>query len=180
MQNITLAKQMNPKPQTTAWRKEAIRNWLDRKGLQYDQKVTIPILFSISKRNVIKKEYVLEKLTRDFCNETGSEIQILRLPVGHSDLNPIELIRANVKNHVARKIKIKDVNELVLNALASVTPQHWKDTINHVIKVEDEFIKIDSADECPIVESIIINIGDTSDENSSSDTDSNTDVEFDE
>ena len=48
---------------------------------------------------------MVEVLTERYCELTGKCIVILRLPVGHSELNPIELIWAKVKIEVAKKKK---------------------------------------------------------------------------
>ena len=47
----------------------------------------------------------------------------------HCELNPIELIWAQVKRYVAFKnftFKMKDVRYLTNDALASITPDAWK------------------------------------------------------
>ena len=65
----------------------------------------------------------------------GRNIKILRLPVGHSELNPIELIWAQVKSEVARKntmFKITDVKYFMNNALQGVTGLNWSKAINNV------------------------------------------------
>ena len=49
------------------------------------------------------KKYVLEELTERLCTSTGRDGSLVRLPVGHSQLNAIELIWALVKTEVAKK-----------------------------------------------------------------------------
>ena len=44
------------------------------------------------------KKFQLQDITERYCARTGKDIQILRLPVGHSELNPVELILAQVKS----------------------------------------------------------------------------------
>ena len=61
--------------------------------------------------NVVK-EYQLESITKGYCQQTKKDIKILRLPVGHSELNAVKLIWAQVKTEVAKKnttFKIADV-----------------------------------------------------------------------
>ena len=70
----------------------------------------------------------------------------MRIPVGYSELNAIELIWAKVKTEIAKKnttFKIKDVQQLVNEALENVPPDYWKKVIAHTIKVEGSFRKID-------------------------------------
>ena len=76
-------------------------------------------------------------------------MEILRLPIGHSELNPIELIWGLTKNKVARtnfKFNLTAVKNLMSNALNDVTAKDWSSAIEHVIKVENAFRKIDFGD----------------------------------
>ena len=150
------------KAPTTSWKKDDIRTWLTKKGIQFESSDTRPILLARSKELVVPKKYVLEESTAKFCETHSKDIKILRLPVGHSELNPIELIWAQAKTEVARRnttFKISDVQELMLAALGNVTPRNWLNAINHTKKVEQEFCKLDFGDSNPIyVEDVVINI----------------------
>ena len=152
------------KKPTTAWRKQQIKDWLDTKGIQSDAKDTKVKLLNKSRAIFIPKEYVLEKITKDYCTVHKKDIVVLRLPVGHSELNAIELIWAQTKNEVSRKnvtFKLADVQELMNEALSNVTPSNWAKAIKHVEKVEDAFRKIDFPykDAEPIVDRFVINLG---------------------
>ena len=57
---------------TTQWRKAEIQEWLTSKGKIY----TKVILLSLAKEVCVRKEYVLEQITKDFCMESGRDIQI--------------------------------------------------------------------------------------------------------
>ena len=65
---------------------------------------------------------------------------VARLPPYHLDLNPIELIWANVKGYVARNnntFKMKDVSALLAEGIPRITPEVWQNAICHVTdKVE--------------------------------------------
>ena len=125
------------------------------------------MLLDIVKKIQVTKTYFIEKITQEYCSESGKNIQVIRLPIAHSELNPIELIWANVKNQVAKRnvtFKMTDVKRLVNEALANVTPENWKDAVNHTIKVEDEYWEMDFGSSCPIVEEFIININESSGE----------------
>ena len=175
------------KTPTTQWRKAEIQEWLTSKGKIYKPKDTKVILLSLAKEVFVRKEYVLERLTQDFCIESGRDIQILRLPIGHSELNPIELIWAQVKNEVARKnrdFNITGVQKLVEEALGNVTAGNWKKVIAHTHKVEAAFRRIDFGEENipPTVDRMIIEVSSLeSDEESSEDcfySDEDEDVDF--
>ena len=65
----------------------------------------------------------------------------------HCELNPIELIWAQLKLFVRRRNttgKIKDVYNLVLEAIKSITPAAWKKCVDHVLKYEEYFRQKDS------------------------------------
>lgn len=151
------------KKPTTAWRKQQIKEWLDTKGVESDQKDTKLKLLDKSKAIFVPKEYVLEKMTNEYCRIHEKDIVILRLPIGHSELNAIELIWAQTKNEVARKnvtFKLADVEKLMNEALSNVTSSNWAKAIKHVEKVEDAFRKIDfpNEDAETIVGRVIIDI----------------------
>ena len=162
------------KKPTTNWRKKQIQDWLREKGIEFrDPKDTIPILLTKSKSVNIAKEFILEKITKEYCAMSGKDIQILRLPIGHSELNPIELIWAQVKSSVASKnvtFKMKDVKDLVNNALNDITPAKWSKVEKHSIKVEKEFWKLDFGNRDP-TEKFIIDLDGDSDSDCDSDSD---------
>ena len=106
-----------------------------------------------------REESVLTQRTKFIS--TRKDIQILRLLVGHSELNPIELIWVQVKSEVARKnttFKIKDVQTLVCETLRNVTKEDWGKAIKHVIKVDDAFWEVDFGEHAPDVAKMIIDI----------------------
>ena len=100
---------------------------------------------------------------------TGHEV--LRLPVAHCELNPIELAWAQVKEHVRlhnQKFTLKEVEKLVYEGISLVTPIRWKKIIEHTRnKVEDHYWDKDGLYEL-MIEDFIINVGNTSEESSSS------------
>ena len=123
----------------------------------------------------MEKKYIIASKTAEYCDNTGKEVIVLRLPIGHSELNTIELIWAQAKGEVARKtikFNITSVKELMKTALGNVTPQNWKNAIRHVQKVEADFRKIYFGDEstAPQVETLVI-IVTCDDEDDDDDTD---------
>lgn len=92
-------------------------------------------------------------------------------------MNPIELAWSSVKHHVKmnnKTLKLPDVQNLLHEGVERVTPDMWKNCINHVIKVEDKFFEVDFiTDELLEMEStepnasqILTITGDTSDSES--------------
>lgn len=78
--------------------------------------------------------YVIDELVKK------SGRLILRLPPYHCNLNPIELVWAQVKQHVAvnnRTYSIEEVKQLLCDGIAGVTAEKWNNNcINHVIREE--------------------------------------------
>lgn len=71
---------------------------------------------------------------------------VLRLPPYHCELNPIELIWAQVKNWVARKnttFKLPDVKNLFVEAIGIVTTDNWVNAIAHVKTIEQKMWEMD-------------------------------------
>ena len=170
------------KTPNTSWRKKEIQAWLEEKKIPFVEKETIPILLSKVKALHIVKKFRLETITEEYCAKNKKDIQIQRIPVGHSELNAIELVWAKVKTEVAKKnttFKIKDVQKLVNEALENVTPDYWQKVIHHTLKVEDSFRKIDfGKTKTPTVEPVVIYLGsDSEDSTDESDDDDSGDDE---
>ena len=95
----------------------------------------------------------------ELANAHGFEV--LRSPVAHCELNPIELVWAQVKGWVTRlneTFRLADVKQLVVESLASVTPQDWHKGVEHVKTEEEAYWKADKLQE-ELVERLIIDAG---------------------
>ena len=93
----------------------------------------------------MQKKYVREELTEQFCTSTGKDNILVRLPVGHSGLDTIELIWALVKTEVAKTnttFKINDVLNLTNEALNNATSQICSSAIRHTRKIENTFCEV--------------------------------------
>ena len=100
--------------------------------------MTKPELYEIIKRN--KPEIIYK--TDEIAWQWGHTV--LRTPVRQCELNPIELIWAQVKHFVAKQnttFRMSDVKRLLTEALNSITPEKWKKCCEHVIKIEDYYQK---------------------------------------
>ena len=87
------------------------------------------------------------------------------------------MIWAQVKGRVARRNKtfrLQDVKRLVVESLADVTAENWRDAVTHVEKVEKDYWVADRLQE-EVVEQIVINIGPGSDDSDDSDDSGDTD-----
>lgn len=109
-------------------------------------------------------EYILDKVLK----ENGH--QCLRLPAYHAELNPIELIWAKLKGDIARRnltFKLRDVEQLVVEAFLSISEGYWQSCCEHVKAVERGYWEREIAIEEEI-ERFIIEIGSSEDETDTS------------
>ncbi|GJQ86978.1 hypothetical protein Trydic_g14091 [Trypoxylus dichotomus] len=86
----------------------------------------------------------------------------------YCDLNPIELVWAQVKHHVAanhKTLKVLEVKALLLEGLDVVTPEPWANSVKHTIEKQNKMYQLDNIVENMVVEFII-----TPNANSSTDT----------
>ena len=162
------------KAPTTATRKADMIAWLQNKGISFAADMLKPELYELIKRyKPREKKYVIDEIAREHGHE------IVRLPPYHCDLNPIELIWANIKNYVARRNttwKLKDVQSLCLEAVEQVTPANWRDAVESTIKVENKYWETDGILEERVGE-LIISLGDTDSEESEESSDSGSESE---
>lgn len=150
---------------TTAWRKEKIKEWLMSKNIECDDRMLkVQLLKLVAQHKSAYNAYVIDEMAK------SENRIILRLPPYHCELNPIELIWADVKNYVASRntsFKFSDVKNLFNDAILTITPEKWNKCVQHVVnKVELKFWELDNIVEC-MVEPLIIRVSDDSDSSDS-------------
>lgn len=126
-----------------------------RKKIAFQTTMVKKELLAIVNANKGPKKYVVDEMAKN------RQITVLRLPPYHCELNPIELVWAQVKGEVARNnttFKLNDVKVLLTNSLERVTADKWQSCINHVLKEEAKMWELDDLIDITI-EPIIINIG---------------------
>lgn len=142
MDNASYHSRLAEKLPISSWRKGDIINWLKEKQIPFENDALKTELLQIARENKTKfKRHVIDEM----AVERG--IIVLRLPPHHCELNPIELIWAQVKGYVGRHnttFKLKDVQELLKIALDNVTEENWSNAVNHVKKEEDKMWKLDN------------------------------------
>ncbi len=136
-------------------RKDEIRRWLDERNIQYSDKDLKTTLLSLVMQHRPKPLY----LTDETIHRHGHIV--LRLPVAHCELNPIELAWASGKGYVAKHNK--DYNLKVVERLVPECFQHttdmWRRFCRHVVDIENEYFEKDGLLE-DAVEEMVINLGD--------------------
>jgi hypothetical protein len=106
--------------------------------------------------------YIVEELA------AAHNVKILRTPPYHCELNPIEMIWAQVKGYVAannKTFKLEDVRLLLEKGIQNITPERWEKCVQHVIKEEDKMWNLDGLMET-VMEPLIISLQDSSDDSS--------------
>ena len=96
---------------------------------------------SIVWKSKTKKTPLVYK-TDKIANLHGHEV--IRTPVRHCELNPIELIWAQVKGFVAKNnttFRLKDPKELTYAAFGKMTKNVWTKAEEYVVKIEKEYCK---------------------------------------
>ncbi|XP_026319497.1 uncharacterized protein LOC113229996 [Hyposmocoma kahamanoa] len=149
---------------SSAWRKSNIQEWMKSKNITFeDSMVKAELLEIVNKEKSNYQQLAVEKLAA----EHG--VTILRLPPYHCELNPIELVWAQVKGHVARNnktFKMNEVRQLFEEGLQLVTPQRWSDCVRHIIKEENKMMQLDHLID-DVSDTFIINVTDSDSSTSS-------------
>ena len=146
--------------------KEDMKTWLRSNGIEFNEGLLKPEIYTIIKQHKPKKEYVVDRMLQAHGH------MVLRLPAYYCDLNPIELIWAFIKNQVAREnttFKLNDVKQLTDKAFNDVTASTIKNSVEHVKKVEKKYWDNDGLSISPTVGDFNINIDYSSDSDSCED-----------
>jgi transposase len=121
-------------------RKVDIQAWLTKHNIPFDKKLLRPELLALAKTNKPEPQYIID----DIAKEKGHII--LRLLPYHPDLNPIELVWAQLKKIVSSRNfnnKLNDVLEITKAAFTEISVQNWENMGKHVINVEEEYTRKD-------------------------------------
>ena len=159
------SRQMNKAP-TSSSTKGDIKTWLQQNDIDYDEEMLKVELLDLVRSSSHKKTYFVDELAKEHGH------QVLRLAPYQCDLNPIELIWAQMKRSVrARNTNgtLAGVSSLVEEAVAGISASDWAKCCEHVIRLENEYWERERvADE---VEPVVIPLASSDSEADSSDTD---------
>ncbi|KAG0426904.1 hypothetical protein HPB47_026023, partial [Ixodes persulcatus] len=152
-------------------RKQSIQEWLTNNDIIWD-----PIFLKAELLDLVEMARLtmpgLQKYRIDEIAEQHGH-SVLRLPPYRSELNPIELVRSQVKGSIAgenKTYKLAEVELLTPGALQQLTPDDWKAYARHVIDVENKMWEADCLSDT-VIDSVVIHLG--SDDDKSSDEDMN-------
>ena len=132
---------------TNGGKKSEMQSWLRRHEVDFDSKMIRAELHQlIQAHKPAHPQYVIDRIAA----ENGHTV--VRLPPYHCELNPIELMWAQVKGGVAQKnvtFTMSQIKILLEGEINLVTAENWAKACNHVKWLEDEIfdaeIKIDSS-----------------------------------
>ena len=138
---------------TMATKKCDIQEWLARHGLNFSGDMKKTELLQIVRANRPSKIY-----RTDLIAEAAGH-KVLRLPVAHCELNPIEMVWAQVKGYAAQNNKLftmAEATRLAREGVDRVTSEKWKKCVEHVADVvEPSFNDIDRLMDSEINEFVI-------------------------
>ena len=144
------------KQPTTSTRKADIQAWLQKHNISFDDSMLKIELLQLVRFNSVPTVY-----KTDIVAEAAGHC-VLRLPIAHCELNPIELVWAQVKGYAARNNKnftMAEALNLSRDGIDMVTAEKWEACVKHVInKVEPDFWEKDRICE-NIVEEFTIRVG---------------------
>lgn len=156
-------------------RKQTMVDWLRENNISFPENALKVQLYQIILENKRRlQKFSIDEILRA-CNH-----DVLRLPPYHPELNPIELIWADVKNWVAANnvtFQHEKVIELCNRKFNSIGPEQWKPKIDNCLKWENKY-KAEMGILENAIEPFIIQLGDvdTTDDSGSLDSDSEEDV----
>ncbi|CAF0790839.1 unnamed protein product [Rotaria sordida] len=123
-----------------SWNKNQIRQWLIDHSVPFIDQYSKSELLELSYAYAPEKEYIVDETAKQF------DIEIIRLPVRHCILNPIEMCWAELKKSVRDQnttFKLKDVEKLIWNWLNNCDSTFISNCIDHVQVYEENFKKAD-------------------------------------
>lgn len=142
-------------------KKQDIYNWLKEKKIPFPEDLLKRELLNVVKNH--KEQYearVVDEMAKA-KNKT-----VVRLPPYHCELNPIELIWAQVKGHVAshnKTYKMAELKILLNNSIKNIDAMKWKKCIKHVEEVIEPKMNAMDRNVEMMTEQFIINVGSDSD-----------------
>lgn len=150
---------------TATTKKEKIFQWLMAKNIAFEKDMLKRELLKIVKEHKhIYDLYVIDEMAKQ------KNKKVLRLPPYHCELNPIELIWAQVKGYVASKntsFKLNDTKKYFYEAISMVDSRKWHKCVRHVIEVVEPQMNVMDENMEKMHEKFLINLKDDSSDSDS-------------
>ena len=149
--HMTLTENTKPAPSTS--KKQQFAEWLVEKKVKVKKMKTVDDFMSLKrvelaalcKKHKPKPKYMISEVAAKF------KVKILILPVGHPEMNPIEMIWSMMKDFIMKRNpnrSLKEVEKLANEFFDNFDKVEWKKCVEHVKKIEEEYLEI--ADEIPV------------------------------
>lgn len=142
-------------------KKDTIIAWLLKHGIDHHSAKTKSDLIELVNASEVSKSEVFS--IDKFLKQNGHVA--LRLPPYTPQLNPIELIWAEMKRRVAEvntSFKLHDVRKHTIHALENISKEFWRKCEDHVKKIEDMYWTKDGL-HFSEQQRVVINLMETSD-----------------
>ena len=126
-------------PPKRAWRKAVLQLWLTNHGIPFDADYTKAELLELAFQNLPPKKYLTDVAAAEF------NIEIVRLPIKHCVLNPIELCWSQLKSYVRQnntQFRLTDITTLSQEYIAAL--DDCTAFIAHAHKAEMTFRQADN------------------------------------
>ncbi|CAF4780937.1 unnamed protein product [Rotaria socialis] len=136
--NATLHSELtdDTKPAKRAWRKSEIQQWLIRHRIHFDPIMTKAELLELASISRPAKRYKVDEVAKQF------DVEIVRLPTKHCEINPMELVWAALKDYIRKnnvRFRLNDVYNLAAEFIAGFDEDAAKNAIQHARQVEHTF-----------------------------------------
>jgi transposase len=153
---------------TSHSKKSDLMQWLSDKNIPFTSNMFKPELYKLVQMNKpLHKTYKIDSILQNHGHT------VIRLPPYHPDLNPIELIWAQLKQSVAKNnttFRNTDIINLTIEACESIGKKQWTAVCEKVITIEDEYLEREVLiDE--VQDTFVINLGEDIDDDDDDDED---------
>ncbi|XP_026738814.1 uncharacterized protein LOC113501772 isoform X2 [Trichoplusia ni] len=162
MDNAPYHSVVRNKAPTSASKVSEIKLWLSENNIPFSDTTRKPNLLMLVKQHKPEPIYEID----DLLNRHGHTV--VRLPPYHCDLNPIELVWGIAKQKIAsHNVGSVDIKAVAEQAFQSISTNDWRNSCQHVMKIEREYYERGRTlyDD---IERIIINLQDESSSTESS------------
>ena len=155
--------------------KKVMQDWLERHGIPYEPIDLKRDLLQKIQRAQVSTVYETDHIAKQYGHE------VIRLPVAHCELNPIELAWAVVKDYCRKNnqlFTLKGIEALIPQGFQQCSPDKWKHFCEHVKQIEEDFWQKDGLLE-EATDEFIIQLSDADSDSSSDEGDDSEDIESD-
>ncbi|KPI99239.1 hypothetical protein RR46_05423 [Papilio xuthus] len=125
------------------WSTNDIERWFSTSGLEYyENSSKVLLLHTIKEAKIEQPPFIIDTMAMKY------NIEIIRTPQFHYDLNPINVIWAEIKKIVAKRtLNIEHLREIVDSVICDKSSiEKWRTSIQYVLDLEENYYgKLDGA-----------------------------------